>query len=138
MNFADILLPLPLDGLFTYAVPPALSDAVAPGKRVVVQFGAKKEYSGIVVRLHDNHPGEGINVKPVIDVIDPEPVVTREQLAFWKWMAGYYLCHEGDVMKAALPAGPGPRRPAAAPAYTRAPQPPNGLPERPIECPARW
>ena len=105
MNFADILLPLPLDGLFTYAVPPALSDAVAPGKRVVVQFGAKKEYSGIVVRLHDNHPGEGINVKPVIDVIDPEPVVTREQLAFWKWMAGYYLCHEGDVMKAALPAG---------------------------------
>ena len=105
MNFADILLPLPLDGLFTYAVLPALSDAVAPGKRVVVQFGAKKEYSGIVVRLHDNHPGEGINVKPVIDVIDPEPVVTREQLAFWKWMAGYYLCHEGDVMKAALPAG---------------------------------
>ena len=105
MNFADILLPLPLEGTFTYAVPPELDADVASGKRVVVPFGAKKKYSGIVVRRHNVAPPSEITVKPVLEVIDCEPVVTPLQLSFWKWMSEYYLCSEGDVMKAALPAG---------------------------------
>lgn len=105
MEFADILLPLPVHGLFTYSVPPSLAADVEPGRRVAVQFGVKKEYSGIVVRLHSTPPDASITVKPLLGVIDDAPVVTPVQLAFWEWMAGYYLCSGGDVMKAALPAG---------------------------------
>lgn len=105
MHYADILLPLPLRGTFTYEVPPGLRAAAVAGKRAVVQFGAKKEYSGVITSLHFCPPPAGVAVKPVIAVLDEEPVATPGQLSFWKWMAAYYLCTEGEVMKAALPAG---------------------------------
>lgn len=105
MNYADVLLPLPLAGAFTYSVPNAIAADVAVGKRVAVQFGVRKKYSGIVIRVHDDAPAHDITVKPILEVIDTSSVVTTRQLSFWHWMAEYYMCTEGEVMKAALPAG---------------------------------
>lgn len=105
MPFADVLLPLPLTGRFTYCLPERFVTQVTVGSRVVVPFGAKKHYTGIVTRLHDEAPSADILVKEVLEVYDPEPAVLTHQLNLWKWMAEYYLCTEGDVMKAALPSG---------------------------------
>ena len=68
-----------------------------------VQFGKRKIYSGIVKRIHSDKP-EFYQVKPVRSLLDEEPIVTETQLKFWEWMASYYMCTEGDVMNAALPA----------------------------------
>jgi len=100
--FADILLPLPLDGTFTYRVPYDWNDVLQVGHRVAVQFGRKKIYSGIVKEIHQNPPQKGI-AKYILDILDEKPVVNTLQLKFWEWMAHYYLAHEGDVMNAALP-----------------------------------
>ena len=105
MNYIDVLLPLPLTGRFTYLLPERFVTQVKIGSRVVVSFGAKKHYSGIVTRIHGEAPQEGVRVKEVLEVYDPEPAVLPHQLELWKWMAEYYLCTEGDVMKAALPSG---------------------------------
>ena len=101
-KYIDVILPLPLAGSYTYAVtdPEILLDE---GFRVVVPFG-KKFYTGIVLRVHQQHP-TGIQVKPLLSVLDDNPVVTRQQLHFWQWMATYYLCTTGDVYKAAFPSG---------------------------------
>ncbi|SFD74439.1 replication restart helicase PriA [Thermophagus xiamenensis] len=103
--YADIILPLPLPRLFTYHVPPEEEFRnLTPGMRVVVPFGKKKQYSGIVSSLHHNRP-ENYDTKPVITVLDGSPVVTSQQLDFWRWIAQYYLCTLGEVYKAALPSG---------------------------------
>ena len=102
MQYADIILPVPLRGTFTYTVPQGMT--VAVGMRVLVSFGRSKQYVGVVARLHDVKP-EGYDVKPVMEVMDTEPVVTEAQLKLWFWIADYYLSPIGDVMKAALPAG---------------------------------
>jgi len=100
--FADILLPLPLDGTFTYRVPYEWNDYLKVGHRVAVQFGRKKIYSGIVKQIHQTPPQKGI-AKYILDILDEKPLVNPLQLKFWQWMAEYYLAHEGDVMNAALP-----------------------------------
>ena len=102
MLYADLILPVPLQGLFTYAVPEGM--AVGIGCRVQVTFGRSKSYLGIVARLHDRKP-EGYEVKPVQQVIDASPIVTELQLRLWQWIGDYYLSPIGDVYKAALPAG---------------------------------
>ena len=102
MLYADLILPVPLQGLFTYAVPEGM--AVGIGCRVQVTFGRSKTYLGIVARLHDRKP-EGYEVKPVQQVIDASPIVTELQLRLWQWISDYYLSPIGDVYKAALPAG---------------------------------
>ena len=104
MTFAEILLPLPLQGTFTYSVPPEMSAQVCPGHRVIVPFGAKKFYTGIVTGFAPREP-EGFEVKPVSQVLDTAPIVRHPQLKFWNWLADYYLCSPGEVYKAALPAG---------------------------------
>ena len=101
-RYADIILPVPLPGMFTYAVPDGMR--VAVGCRALVGFGKSKSYVGIVARLHDVTP-EGYKVKPIDEVMDAEPVVTESQLRLWHWMADYYLSPIGEVYKAALPAG---------------------------------
>jgi primosomal protein N' (replication factor Y) len=100
--FADILLPVPIPGTFTYRVPFEMNERVAVGKRVVVQFGKKKLYSGLVRKLHQQVPDYS-NIKYILDVLDAEPVVTQKQFAFWDWMAAYYMATPGEVMNAALP-----------------------------------
>lgn len=100
--FADIILPLAVRNCYTYRVPEPFRERAGPGIRVIVPFGAKKLYTGIIRRIHDEEP-EYQNIKDITDVVDTEPVVNETQLKFWEWMAGYYLCYEGEVMKAALP-----------------------------------
>ncbi len=103
--FAEIILPLPLKGYFTYQIPDHLKDQVEIGMRVVVNFGAKKFFTGIVARITDQKPGEEMNIKEISDVLDVFPVVNPLQLQFWEWMSSYYMCPQGDVMNAAIPAG---------------------------------
>lgn len=67
-----------------------------------MQFGRKRHYTGVVFKIHGNPPGH--RSKPILSVLDVEPVVTSKQLQFWEWMADYYACTLGEVMNAALPA----------------------------------
>ena len=104
MTYADIILPLPLEGYFTYAVPAELQDKVQFGMRVLVPFGAKKHYIGIVASLHDKKP-EGFGVKSLEQVLDDYPILLESQFRLWKWIADYYMSPIGEVFKAALPSG---------------------------------
>ncbi|RZL57516.1 MAG: primosomal protein N', partial [Pedobacter sp.] len=101
--FVEVILPLSLAINYTYRVPFDLNDQVAIGKRVVVQFGKHKIYTALISAISKNPP-EVYEAKYIIDIIDSEPVVTPTQLKFWSWMTNYYMCNEGDVMSAALPA----------------------------------
>ena len=102
MLYADVILPVPLQGTFTYAV--AEGQTVQVGVRVLVPFGRGKTYVGLVARVHDEAP-QGYQVKAIIDVMDAEPIVTAKQLQMWQWISDYYLSPIGEVYKAALPAG---------------------------------
>lgn len=104
MKYADILLPVPLEGFFTYAVPERLREQIAFGMRVLVNFGPKKTYVGIVVRQHDEEP-KGYKTKEIIDIADEKPMMLDKQLKLWQWIAEYYLAPIGDIYKAAMPAG---------------------------------
>ena len=102
--YADIILPLPLEGYFTYAVPSPMAGLCRIGVRVMVSFGRSKTYVGLVARLHDTKP-EGYQVKDILQVLDREPILLPAQLKLWQWIADYYMSPIGDVYKAALPAG---------------------------------
>jgi len=102
MWFADIILPLAVRGRFTYMIPDDFLEKIKPGVRVKVQFGGKNLYSGIVCNIHDKTPAVK-NLKTIIDVLDAIPVINECQLKLWLWISEYYLCREGEVMKAALP-----------------------------------
>lgn len=103
MKYVDVILPLPLEGMFTYAVGQELAARVQPGVRVVVPFNKSKRYTGVVVRLHDEKPA--FEVKPVMEVLDDRPVLLADQLRLWEWISDYYMAPLGEVMNAALPAG---------------------------------
>ncbi|PID93637.1 MAG: primosomal protein N' [Bacteroidetes bacterium] len=100
--FADILIPLPVPGYFTYRIPLHLADQVAVGKRAAVQFGIRKIVTGLIRRIHDQIPS-GNNVKYLLNVLDDEPIIQPIQFSFWEWIAHYYMCRPGEVMNAALP-----------------------------------
>ena len=104
MHFADVILPLPLDGTFTYSLPPQWQECVKSGCRVLVPFGRSKHYVGIVATLHDNKP-TGYEVKDILQPIDTQPILLPEQYRLWQWIADYYMSPIGEVYKAALPAG---------------------------------
>ena len=103
-RFVDVILPLPLYSSYTYSVPEEFRDDVQVGSRVLVQFGKKKYYTGIVEALHTNEP-KGYETKPLVSVLDSEPILRYPQLNFWKWLSDYYLCSPGEVYKAAVPTG---------------------------------
>lgn len=102
-QFADVILPLPLEGTFTYSLPETFANLVQVGSRIIVPFGTTKFYSAIVVKLHDTVPS--YTTKAAMELLDSSPIVTTAQLKLWKWIADYYLCTIGDVYKAALPSG---------------------------------
>jgi primosomal protein N' (replication factor Y) len=104
MNCADIILPLPLYGLFTYSIPDGMEKNVALGLRVLVPFGKNKTYVGIVARVHDNPP-TAYTIKPISAVIDSQPILLPQQFRLWNWISDYYLSPIGEVYKAALPSG---------------------------------
>ncbi len=101
----NVLLPLAVDGTFTYALSAELEGKVGVGQRVVVQFGARRFYTGIVTNAHAAPPADGVKVKTVTEAVDAKPIVLPAQLRLWEWMAKYYMCTLGEVMKAALPTG---------------------------------
>jgi primosomal protein N' (replication factor Y) len=101
--YAEIIIPLALPKNYTWSVPDHLKEQVNAGCRVEVNLGKNKKYAGIVKRLHDDKP-EFFEPKEILNVLDVEPVVFEEQLKLWEWMASYYMCSEGEVMAAALPA----------------------------------
>lgn len=103
-QYADVILPVPLDGYFTYAVPQEAQGRVTQGIRVIVPFGRSKNYVGIIARLHDEKP-QGYEVKPISVVVDTQPILLSGQLDFWQWISSYYMSPIGEVYKAALPAG---------------------------------
>ena len=97
-------MPLPLPECFTYLLPAEMEEEVQRGCRVVVPFGRKKFYTGIVSNVHSLRP-TAYEVKEVVSVLDAHPVLLPLQFKFWEWVAAYYLCTQGDVYKAALPSG---------------------------------
>lgn len=115
MTYANIILPLPLDGYFTYGVPDALASRVQNGMRVTVPFGKSKTYVGIVAEYPVDVPKPAeevaqqgkkeIEYKNIADVLDDAPILLPQQLRLWKWIADYYMSPIGDVYKAALPSG---------------------------------
>ncbi len=104
MRFVDVILPLPLQSVYTYILPEEWQNAVMPGFRVIVPFGVRKFYTAVVAEVHERQP-EGYVVKAVYEVLDTAPVLLPFQLTFWRWLADYNLCTVGDVYKAALPSG---------------------------------
>ena len=102
-DFAEIIIPLALPRNYTWSVPAHLKDQLHVGCRVEVNLGKNKKYAGIVKRIHNEKP-DFFEAKNILNVLDAEPVVFEEQLKLWEWVASYYMCSEGEVMAAALPA----------------------------------
>ena len=100
-KYVEVIVPLPVKGSFTYSIE-GLDDNISIGKRVVVQFGARKIYTGIVIDIHNNKPE--YKIKKVLEVIDDNVLVDPIQIKFWKWISLYYISTLGDVMNAAIPA----------------------------------
>lgn len=102
MIFVDVIVPLPLEGTFTYSIPDLLIDKIEVGCRVLIQFGKKKYYTGIIYRIYEQEQPNP-DIKEIVSLLDEYPIVLPLQLRFWEWMASYYMCTLGEVYKAALP-----------------------------------
>ena len=102
--FVDVILPLPLDGVFTYSVPTSEEGRVKVGARVLVSFGRNKTYVGIISHIHNQSP-EGYQTKDILQVMDYSPILLDSQLKLWQWISDYYMSPIGEVYKAALPSG---------------------------------
>lgn len=103
MKYVDVILPLPLPGLFTYSVPEGMEGRVVFGKRLLVPLGRSKKYIGMAVKMHDEKPA--FEVKPIEQVLDENPVLLERQYRLWSWISDYYMSPLGDVYNAAFPAG---------------------------------
>lgn len=101
-NFTDVILPLPINQRFTYALTDRQAQELKPGMRVAVPFGKTKVYTGIIAKIHQEKP-RLYEAKYVEEILDKAPLITKNQLRFFKWLAQYYMCSEGEVHKAALP-----------------------------------
>lgn len=102
--FVDVILPLPLDGVFTYSVPASMEGQVQREFRVLVPLGRNKTYVGVISDIHNKAP-EGYQTKDILQVLDVSPVLLDSQLKLWQWIADYYMSPLGEVYKAALPSG---------------------------------
>lgn len=101
-NFVDVILPLPIQQRFTYALTDTQLQNLLPGMRVAVPFGKTKVYTGVVASIHQEAP-RLYKAKWIEEILDESPILTTEQLQFYKWIASYYMCSEGEVIKAGLP-----------------------------------
>lgn len=102
--FIQVILPLPLDGFFTYSVPEHLQENLTTGKRVIVPFGTRKMYTGLIADILDEN-NSGYETKDILEVLDNEAIIHPQQIQLWSWIANYYMCSIGEVFKAALPSG---------------------------------
>jgi primosomal protein N' (replication factor Y) len=102
-TFVNVILPLHLQQVYTYRVPAEWEDEISIGKRVAIQFGAKKVYAGLIYQIH-HQPPKGYEAKYIYSVLDETPILDPKHFLFWDWISKYYLCGLGEVMQAALPA----------------------------------
>jgi len=100
----DVILPIPLKQTFTYEVNKDEARFLKPGMRVAVPFGKAKIYTGIVLNIHQQTP-QGYEIKSIDQILDEFPLINEFQIQHWQWMASYYLCTLGEVLKAAIPNG---------------------------------
>ena len=105
VKYAEVILPLPLDGLFTYSVPTEFEDRLRPLMRVKVPFGISSTHIALVVRTHSNAPATGITIKPLLSVLDNSPIILPSQYKLWEWISNYYMCPLGDILACAMPQG---------------------------------
>lgn len=103
MYFVDVILPVPLEGLFTYGLPEQWVGRVSMGVRVLVPLGKSKHYIAMAVKVHQTEPE--MKWKPIDQVLDEQPVVREQQMKLWQWISEYYMSPIGDVFKAAMPSG---------------------------------
>ena len=104
MRYVDVILPLPLEGTFSYAVDDKKANGIVAGMRLLVPWGKSKTVAALCVRVHDDKPDlDDSKIKEVLDVLDPAPVILPHQYQLWQWIASYYMCTMGEVMNAALP-----------------------------------
>lgn len=103
MKYVDVILPLPLDGTFTYSVPDGMEGKVVPGVRLLVPLGKSKKYIAMATRLHDDKPA--FSCKPVEAILDNTPSLLPQQMRLWQWIGYYYMAPLGDVYNAAMPGG---------------------------------
>lgn len=101
MLTANIILPFPLNDTYTYYVPQAMEEHICVGQRVIVSFGAKRFFTGIVYSLGE--ASNAADLKPIAEIIDNKPIVSQNQLLYWRRLADYYICSLGDIMRLALP-----------------------------------
>ena len=118
----DVILPLAIQGVLTYEAPPLIAGSISAGKRVLVPIGKKKLQTGIVLRRHEGGIADCIEMKQIVCCLDERAVVTEQQLRLWQWIADYYMCSEGEVMRAALPAALKPDIKEDMPALSSLPQ----------------
>ncbi|QLE00073.1 primosomal protein N' [Galbibacter sp. BG1] len=102
MYFIDVVLPIPLDKAFTYAVSMREASFLQVGMRVAVPFGKSKIYTGLVYGVHKKAP-ETYEAKEIDQILDEKPIISLKQLKHWEWIASYYMCSLGEVFKAAVP-----------------------------------
>ena len=100
--FVDVILPLPLERNFTYAITKAESEFIKPGFRITVPFGKNKIYTSIALKLHCKAP-IAYEVKSIHSILDNAPIVNAFQFKLWNWISKYYMCSLGEVMSAAIP-----------------------------------
>jgi primosomal protein N' (replication factor Y) len=103
MKFVDVILPLPLNALFTYSVPDKFAGTIQTGLRVLVPLGRSKRYIAIAAKVHDQQPE--FKCKPILDILDDAPILLPVQLQLWQWISDYYISPIGDVFNAAMPSG---------------------------------
>ena len=103
MYFVDVILPVPLEGLFTYGLPEQWVGRVSMGVRVLVPLGKSKHYIAMAVKVHQTEPE--MKWKPIEQVLDEQPVIREQQMRLWQWISEYYMSPIGDVFKAAMPSG---------------------------------
>ena len=104
LYFIDVIIPVPLKKLFTYSITASEAGFLKRGIRVAVPFGKSKIYTGIVCKIHNDAP-TAYEAKEIQQILDETPIVNEKQLQLWQWIANYYMCTLGDVMRAALPSG---------------------------------
>ncbi|MGB1308580.1 MAG: replication restart helicase PriA [Oceanihabitans sp.] len=102
MHYIDVILPIPIKKLFTYSITPAEANFLEVGMRVAVPFGKSKIYTALVHSVHQNKPLQ-YEAKEIHQILDETPIINSKQITFWQWIANYYMCTLGDVMRAALP-----------------------------------
>lgn len=100
--FVNVILPIPLERLFTYRISKDEADRISPGMRIAVPFGKSKIYTAIAHKVHQNPPA-AYEAKEIHQILDDTPVITNTQLQHWQWLASYYMCTLGEVVRSALP-----------------------------------